>query len=89
MEDILRPYQITGYRWLCSLAHYGMGGILADDMGLGKTLQTITYVLANPGTRTLIVCPTSLAYNWQDEFSKFAPQIATQIIQEHRRNVQI
>lgn len=80
MEDILRPYQITGYRWLCSLAHYGMGGILADDMGLGKTLQTITYVLANPGTRALIVCPTSLAYNWQDEFSKFAPQIATQII---------
>lgn len=80
MEDILRPYQITGYRWLCSLAHYGMGGILADDMGLGKTLQTITYVLANPGTRTLIVCPTSLAYNWQDEFSKFASQIATQII---------
>lgn len=80
MEDILRPYQIMGYRWLCSLAHYGMGGILADDMGLGKTLQTITYVLANPGTRTLIVCPTSLAYNWQDEFSKFAPQIATQII---------
>lgn len=80
MEDILRPYQITGYRWLCSLAHYGMGGILADDMGLGKTLQTITYVLANPGTRTLIVCPTSLAYNWQDEFSKFAPQIATQLI---------
>ena len=80
MEDILRPYQITGYRWLCSLAHYGMGGILADDMGLGKTLQTITYVLANPGTRTLIVCPTSLAYNWQDEFSKFAQQIATQII---------
>lgn len=80
MEDILRPYQITGYRWLCSLAHYGMGGILADDMGLGKTLQTITYVLANSGTRTLIVCPTSLAYNWQDEFSKFAPQIATQII---------
>lgn len=80
MEDILRPYQITGYSWLCSLAHYGMGGILADDMGLGKTLQTITYVLANPGTRTLIVCPTSLAYNWQDEFSKFAPQIATQII---------
>lgn len=80
MEDILRPYQITGYRWLCSLVHYGMGGILADDMGLGKTLQTITYVLANPGTRTLIVCPTSLAYNWQDEFSKFAPQIATQII---------
>lgn len=80
MEDILRPYQITGYRWLCSLAHYGMGGILADDMGLGKTLQTITYILANPGTRTLIVCPTSLAYNWQDEFSKFAPQIATQII---------
>ena len=80
MENILRPYQKTGYRWLCTLAKYGMGGILADDMGLGKTLQTIAYIAANPGSRTLIVCPTSLAYNWQEEFAKFAPGIKTKIV---------
>ena len=42
MKPILRDYQKTGYRWLCTIAHLGFGGILADDMGLGKTLQIIT-----------------------------------------------
>ena len=67
----LRPYQVVGFQWLKTLAHYGMGGILADDMGLGKTLQAIVYICSFPGQKTLIVCPTSLAYNWQDEFQKF------------------
>ena len=42
MKPILRDYQKTGYRWLCTIAQLGFGGILADDMGLGKTLQIIT-----------------------------------------------
>lgn len=46
LEEILRPYQKNGYRWLRTLADLGFGGILADDMGLGKTLQTIAYLLA-------------------------------------------
>lgn len=54
---------------------------LADDMGLGKTLQAIVYICSFPGQKTLIVCPTSLAYNWQDEFQKFAPSIRTCIVQ--------
>lgn len=76
----LRPYQKVGYRWLKTLSRYGMGGILADDMGLGKTLQAIVYICSNPGERSLIVCPTSLAYNWQEEFEKFAPGIQTCIV---------
>ena len=80
LEGVLRPYQKTGYQWLQTLAHYGMGGILADDMGLGKTIQTIAYICAHPGEHTLIVCPTSLAYNWQEEFEKFAPHIRTCIV---------
>lgn len=76
----LRPYQKVGYQWLKTLAYYGMGGILADDMGLGKTLQAIVYICSNPGDKTLIVCPTSLAYNWQEEFEKFAPDITTRIV---------
>ena len=67
----LRPYQKLGYQWLKTLAYYGMGGILADDMGLGKTLQAIVYICSSRGEKTLIVCPTSLAYNWQEEFEKF------------------
>lgn len=76
----LRTYQVVGYQWLKTLAHYGMGGILADDMGLGKTLQTIVYIASLKGDKSLIVCPTSLSYNWQEEFEKFAPDIRTCII---------
>lgn len=80
VQGVLRPYQVVGYQWLKTLSYYGMGGILADDMGLGKTLQAIAYICSNPGDRTLIICPTSLAYNWQEEFNKFAPSIRTCII---------
>lgn len=78
---VLRPYQVEGYRWLKTLAHYRLGGILADDMGLGKTLQSIAYIVSEPGSRTIVVCPTSLAYNWQEEFEKFAPFVKTAIIE--------
>lgn len=73
----LRDYQTTGVRWLSMLDHYGFGGILADDMGLGKTLQTIAFLTSKltPETRILILSPSSLIYNWQDEFTRFAPEI--------------
>lgn len=71
----LRSYQEDGVRWLNMLTHYNMGGILADDMGLGKTLQAIAYLLSSLAEEetALIVAPSSLLYNWQDEFNKFAP----------------
>ena len=75
VEVDLRPYQERGVQWLSMLHHYGFGGILADDMG--KTLQTIAYLSAHleDGQRVLILSPSSLIYNWQDEFKKFAPQL--------------
>lgn len=82
LKKILRPYQKTGYRWMRTLAHYGMGGILADDMGLGKTLQVITLILSgeeNDG-QALIVVPTSLLYNWESEFKKFAPSLRVLVV---------
>ena len=78
---VMRPYQTVGFQWLKTLARYGMGGILADDMGMGKTLQAIAYICSHPGDKTLVVCPTSLAYNWQEEFEKFAPSVRTCIVQ--------
>ncbi len=75
----LRPYQLAGYQWLQVLDEMGWGGCLADDMGLGKTLQTITFLQwlqeKKPGAQSLVVCPTSLIYNWQSELEKFAPNL--------------
>lgn len=71
----LRDYQKQGYNWLRTLDYLGFGGILADEMGLGKTLQTITFILSKTNSKTLIVAPTSLIYNWLSEFEKFAPSL--------------
>lgn len=78
----LRPYQVTGFLWLKTLAQNSLGGILADDMGLGKTLQAITYItsaLREEGGKFLVVCPSSLIYNWQDEFERFSPGVRVAI----------
>lgn len=71
----LREYQKTGYNWLKALDYLGFGGILGDEMGLGKTLQTIAFILSSKGSKSLIVAPTSLVYNWVSEFEKFAPDL--------------
>ena len=80
----LRNYQITGYKWLRTLADYNLGGILADDMGLGKTLQSIVYIKSikdlDKSAKFLVVCPSSLVYNWQDELETFAPDLTSTII---------
>ncbi|GAB6168421.1 hypothetical protein JCM1393_08810 [Clostridium carnis] len=67
----LRSYQLIGYNWLNELSVLELGGILADEMGLGKTLQTITFLLSKKGSKSLIITPTSLIYNWKDEFDNF------------------
>ena len=71
----LREYQKVGYKWLKNLDYFGFGGILGDEMGLGKTIQTITFILSSQGSKSLIIVPTSLVYNWIDEFEKFAPTL--------------
>ena len=75
----LRPYQLAGFQWLIFLNEAGWGGILADDMGLGKTVQTLTffqhYKNSNPGARYMVVCPTTLMYNWENEIKKFTPEL--------------
>ena len=75
-ENILRDYQKEGYVWLHTLKDYGFNGILADDMGLGKTLQIITLLDSLETKRpSLVVCPSSLIYNWEDEVHKFSKKL--------------
>lgn len=86
LNAILRDYQKQGFKWMKALASYGFGGILADDMGLGKTVQSITFIvseLANIREQklpVLIVCPSSLTYNWLHEIGTFAPELEAIII---------
>ena len=80
LEPVLRPYQKQGVAWLHFLRANGFGGILADEMGLGKTLQTLAYLRfirqTQPGLAPmLVICPTSLVFNWQAEAKKFTPEL--------------
>ncbi len=84
LDHVLRPYQKHGVAWLHFLRENGFGGILADEMGLGKTLQTLAFLnsLRNDPAHAdmsrlphLVVCPTSLVFNWVSEAAKFTPDL--------------
>lgn len=83
LKNILRPYQLIGFQWLMFLKEAGWGGILADDMGLGKTIQTLAwlshYKAQYPQAQFLVICPTSLTYNWEKEIQKFTPHLKSYI----------
>jgi superfamily II DNA or RNA helicase len=85
MEEILRPYQKQGVYWMNFLSKNGFGGILADEMGLGKTVQALAFLQA-VGGKTLIVCPSSLIYNWQREAGRFCPGLKVLCIQGANRH---
>ncbi|MFC0272818.1 SNF2 helicase associated domain-containing protein [Metabacillus herbersteinensis] len=91
LESILRDYQKQGYKWMKTLASYSFGGILADDMGLGKTLQSITFILSElheirrKNLPVLIVCPSSLMYNWLSEIMKFSPDLQTVVVDGNKK----
>ena len=83
LENILRPYQKHGVAWIGFLRANGFGGVLADEMGLGKTLQVLAHLAQvypqgqrNASTRpSLVVCPTSLVFNWLAEAERFVPHL--------------
>jgi SNF2 family DNA or RNA helicase len=86
LEAVLRPYQKHGVGWLHFLRENKFGGILADEMGLGKTLQTLAFLRtvragASGGLPMLIVCPTSLVFNWVAEAKKFTPTLKVLALQ--------
>ncbi|HEX2606669.1 MAG TPA: SNF2-related protein [Flavisolibacter sp.] len=79
LKATLRTYQIEGLNWLNVLDDLGFGGCLADDMGLGKTVQILAFILLQrqkvSKNCNLVVVPTSLIFNWQDEVRKFSPSL--------------
>ena len=94
----LRPYQQDGYAWLAFLYEHRFGACLADDMGLGKTLQAICLLVAvregriGTSSRTkgphLVVAPTSLLFNWEQELARFAPDLKIHVYSGSERTLE-
>lgn len=73
------PYQTAGILFCAAAGR----SILADDMGLGKTIQAIGVAQLlhehRQVQKVLIICPTSLKYQWQSEIEKFTTSSTTVI----------
>ncbi|MEO6920386.1 MAG: DEAD/DEAH box helicase [Collimonas sp.] len=90
LQATLRDYQLQGVAWMQFLREYDLAGILADDMGLGKTVQTLAHILIEKqsGRLTapaLVIAPTSLMDNWQQEAARFAPDLRVLVLQGKQR----
>ena len=87
-KDILRDYQVIGVKWLYNIYKCGFGGILADEMGLGKSIQLIYFIKEilkeNKEAKILIIAPTSLIYNWKNEFDKFGKELKYKVCAENK-----
>ncbi len=87
----LRPYQLSGFKWLYHNYTIGIGSIIAHDMGLGKTLQVIAFILKLKETgaldtkKVLVIVPASVMLNWQREIEKFAPPLKNSIYHGQNR----
>ena len=76
LHATLRSYQTEGVLWLQKQRKNARGCLLADEMGLGKTIQVIAHLCClSTEAKHLVIAPTSLMYNWQNEVQTFAPEI--------------
>jgi len=76
----LYPYQVEGALFAVRAGR----ALLGDEMGLGKTIQAIaaTEILARHlgVTKVLVICPTSLKYQWQSEILRFSGRASRVVV---------
>ena len=87
----LRDYQKFGLKWLDILKKQDFNGILADDMGLGKTLQSLSFIQGLKDRKELnkpclVIAPTSLVFNWENEIKKFTPKLKSLVLHGKERS---
>lgn len=80
LKSILRDYQKYGYRWLKTMQKFHFGGILADDMGIGKTIQVLALLSDVKQKQSIVICPSSIVFNWKSEIEKFTPYLKCLVI---------
>jgi superfamily II DNA or RNA helicase len=72
----LYPYQMEGALFAVRAGR----ALIGDEMGLGKTIQAIAcaelFARHFGAERVLVICPTSLKYQWQREITRFAEREA-------------
>jgi len=71
----LRDFQLPGVEFLARRRR----AILGDDMGLGKTFMAL--LAADPNMGLLVVCPSSLKYNWAEEVRKWRPDLTPEVME--------
>lgn len=76
----LRKYQKQGAERLAG--EMGLRGLLADEMGLGKTAQALAAVeyRKHDAYPVLVVCPSSLKWNWAREAKMWLPDVCVRVI---------
>jgi SNF2 family DNA or RNA helicase len=68
----LYPYQTEGALFAVRAGR----ALIGDEMGLGKTIQALAVaeIMAKhfAVSKVLVICPTSLKYQWQNEIARFS-----------------
>lgn len=80
LDTVLRDYQKYGFRWLKTMQKFHFGGILADDMGIGKTIQILALLSDAPKEKSIVICPSSIVFNWKSEIEKFTPYLKALVV---------
>ena len=81
----LFPFQYVGVRF----AQLAEGrALIGDDMGVGKTIQAIAYTALNQDKLpALVVCPSNVKYNWQNEFNAWLPNLSVSVVEGRSKGI--
>lgn len=72
----LKDYQLQGVRFFLAVNRC----MIAFEAGLGKTLLAINCMKAIKAQKILVVCPSYLKYNWEDEINKWSNDLTCTVI---------
>lgn len=77
-----RPFQVTGINHQCSWPKM----INGDDMGTGKSIQTIFSAEVTNRFPCLLICPSSVKYQWVELWRRVNPNRTFSIIEAADKN---